>query len=77
MFEYVGGYDGAIHPEKLIFGTFIHDIFSNPAFRRAFVNNLRQKKGLPPLSTELSEPRNRADESYEELAAIVEQHASF
>jgi adenosylcobyric acid synthase len=77
MFEYVGGYDGAIHPEKLIFGTFIHDIFRNPAFRRTFVNNLRQKRGLPPLTAELSESRNRADESYEELAAILEQHASF
>jgi adenosylcobyric acid synthase len=77
MFEYEGGYDGAIHPEKLIFGTFIHDIFSNRAFTRAFVNNLRQKKGLPSLTTELPGPRDHMDESYDKLAAMLEEYSLF
>ena len=77
MFEYEGGYDGAIHPEKFIFGTFIHDIFSNRAFTRVFINHLRQKKGLPPFTTELPGPRDHMEKSYEELAAMLEQHTSF
>jgi adenosylcobyric acid synthase len=44
------GPDGAVHPSRPILGTFIHDIFSNPQFTRAFVNMLRQSKGLTPLS---------------------------
>ena len=77
MFEYEGGYDGAIHPEKFIFGTFIHDVFSNRAFTRAFVNNLRRAKGLAPLTTDLPGARDHMDESYEKLAAMLEQYASF
>jgi adenosylcobyric acid synthase len=77
MFEYEGGFDGAIHPEKFIFGTFIHDIFSNRAFTRAFMNNLRESKGLLSLTTELPGPRDHMDESYEKLAAMLEQYASF
>jgi adenosylcobyric acid synthase len=77
MFVYEGGCDGAIHPERLIFGTFIHDVFSNRAFTRAFVNNLRQKKGLPALTVEVPGPRDRAEDSYERLASVLEQCASF
>lgn len=44
------GLDGAVHPSRPILGTFIHDIFSNPRFTRAFVNMVRQAKGLAPLS---------------------------
>lgn len=77
MFKHEGGYDGAIHPERLIFGTFIHDIFSNPAFTRVFVNTLRQKRGLPPLTTELPKSRDHMDESYEKLAAVLHQYTSI
>ena len=35
-----GGVDGAV------FGTYIHGIFDNDAFRRAFLDMLRRKKGL-------------------------------
>jgi len=41
--------DGAFSAEKNVFGTYIHGIFDNNAFRRAFVNFLRLRKGLEPL----------------------------
>jgi len=41
--------DGAIDEKRGIFGTYIHGIFENNAFRRAFLNFLRKKRGLSPL----------------------------
>ena len=71
------GPDGAVHPSRPILGTFIHDIFSNPQFTRAFVNLLRQAKGLTPLSGPLPLARNRMEGSYENLAAMLAEHGGF
>jgi len=38
--------DGAIDKEGKIMGTYIHGLFDNHHFRRAFLNYLRKKKGL-------------------------------
>jgi cobyric acid synthase len=66
---------GAADPDRRIFGTFIHDIFSNPAFTRVFDDIVRSGKGLPPLTGPLPRARDRMDESYERLAAALEQLA--
>jgi len=71
------GIDGGVDPARLIFGTFIHDIFANPAFTRVFVDLLRRRKGLAPLSQPLPQPRDRMEDSYERLAAALERLAIF
>jgi adenosylcobyric acid synthase len=71
------GPDGAVHPSRPILGTFIHDIFSNPQFTRAFVNMLREEKGLAPLSGPLPLARDRMEGSYENLAAMLAEYAKF
>jgi adenosylcobyric acid synthase len=76
-FVYDGGVDGVVDPSRLLFGSFIHDIFSNPGFTRAFVDLLRRHKGLPPLTGPLIRARNRMDESYERLAAELDRLAIF
>lgn len=76
-FVHEHGVDGAVHPEKPIFGTFIHDLFCSPAFTRAFINRLRRAKGLPDLSAELPRRAERTEASYERLASLLEQHAGF
>ena len=53
LFSSDQGFDGAISEHPLVFGTFIHDIFKNPLFRRTLVNYLRENKRLPPLTTPL------------------------
>jgi cobyric acid synthase len=68
---------GAVHPSRPILGTFIHDIFSNPQFTRAFVNMLRQSKGLAPLSGPLPPARDRMEESYERPASMPAEYAGF
>lgn len=40
--------EGAIDPSGHILGTYVHDVFRNDNFRRAFVSWLRRQSGLPP-----------------------------
>lgn len=42
--------DGAVTPDGLISGTYIHGLFDHGRFTRHYLNQLRLKKGLPPLA---------------------------
>ncbi|MER3423909.1 MAG: cobyric acid synthase [Nitrospiraceae bacterium] len=55
--------DGAAREDGLVWGTYIHGVFDQPEFRRAWLNRLRQRKGLPPLNTEVSELVSQRRES--------------
>lgn len=46
--------DGAARADGLVWGTYIHGLFDEPEFRRAWLNRLRQRKGLPPLDMAVS-----------------------
>ncbi|MBI2412007.1 MAG: cobyric acid synthase [Deltaproteobacteria bacterium] len=60
-----GGADGTV------FGTYIHGIFDNDAFRRAFLDMLPGKKGLPARAqTSFAAKRN---EALDKWAALVEK----
>jgi adenosylcobyric acid synthase len=41
--------DGAIREDGLVWGTYIHGVFDEPRFRRAWINRARVRKGLSPL----------------------------
>ena len=64
--------DGAIDKEGRIMGTYIHGLFDNYHFRRAFLNYLRKKKGLssyhPQTRISAAEQKNR---EYDKLARLV------
>jgi len=47
--------DGAVRPDGLVWGTYIHGLFDQPGFRRMWLNRVRTRKGLSPLSIQLSE----------------------
>ncbi|MDQ6735457.1 MAG: cobyric acid synthase, partial [Nitrospirota bacterium] len=46
--------DGAKSRDGLIWGTYIHGVFDSPAFRRFWLNGLRQRKGFLPLPLSVS-----------------------
>ncbi len=48
--------DGAISPDGLVWGTYIHGVFDDPSFRRAWINRVRTRKGLAP--NEIADSRN-------------------
>lgn len=62
--------DGVVRPDGLVMGTYIHGIFDNDEYRRAVLDRLRLRKGLPPLKT-VQDTQARKQESYDRLAAVV------
>lgn len=47
--------DGAASEDGRVWGTYIHGVFDRPAFRRLWLNRVRQRKGMPLLETAVSE----------------------
>lgn len=47
-------FDGAIRKDGLVWGTYIHGVFDEPYFRRAWLNRARGRKGLPSLESSVS-----------------------
>ena len=54
-------------------GTYIHGIFDNDAFRRSVLNGLREKKGLQPLDSPVSYAAT-IDQGLNRLADLLRQH---
>jgi len=67
--------DGVIDEKRGILGTYIHGIFENNSFRRAFLNFLRKEKGLPPLfSPEKLSIQEEKNKEYDKLAEVVKNN---
>lgn len=64
-----GREDGAVSPDGLVWGTYIHGVFDDPAFRRAWINRVRVRKGLAPTGLADSENVTRR------LASALDQWA--
>ncbi len=45
----VDRFDGAMSPDGLVWGTYLHGIFDSPKFRRRVLNDLRARRGWTPL----------------------------
>lgn len=71
---------GAVSESGNVIGTYIHGIFDNDAFRQAFLDFVRRRKGLPPLGVnkdkEKSESRRGIDweREYDKLADLVREN---
>jgi adenosylcobyric acid synthase len=67
--EPVGELDGAMRPDGLVIGTYLHGLFASPELRRALLGALAERRGVPP------DPRWGAAEEpgarYERLADAV------
>ncbi|MBI3600178.1 MAG: cobyric acid synthase [Nitrospinae bacterium] len=66
--------DGLKTQNGNIWGTYIHGIFENDIFRRNFIDSIRIRKGLQPLSaTQVFRP----DMEYDKLAEIVRNNMNM
>ena len=63
--------DGAVNVRGNVWGTYLHGIFDNDAFRHDFLNVLRRKKGLPLLPRSGVFFKQRLQESVSRLARTV------
>ena len=64
--------DGAMSNNGLIFGTYLHGLFNNDAFRRNIINILRRKKGLKTFEEGPYSYQNKIKADFDKLADIVE-----
>ncbi len=64
--------DGAKNPEGNVWGTYLHGIFDNNQFRRAFLNQIRRDKGLAPLDSK-DEGFNQ-DKEFDNLAQLLREN---
>lgn len=67
-------HDGLISDDGLVWGTYLHGIFDNDRFRRSFINHLRGKKGLRPLSRQYMSSRRLREEAYDTFADLLEKN---
>jgi adenosylcobyric acid synthase len=61
--------DGAIASDGRVFGTYMHGIFDNQAFRTALLNRIRREKGMAERSA-----TEAGSDPFDQLAAHLEQH---
>lgn len=66
--------DGAQSSDGRIWGTHVHGLFDADAFRRWWLNRLRQRKGLAELP---ATPTSSADGVYDRLAHAVREHLNM
>lgn len=64
--------EGTANEAGNVFGTYIHGVFDNDAFRRSVLNAVRQKKGLAPLANTRNVMAEK-QQAYEHLADVVEE----
>jgi len=65
-------FEGAVSESGNVYGTYLHGIFENDNFRRAFLGYLRKKKGLP--EKENAGFAAEMEKQYEKLADCLEEN---
>ncbi len=62
-----------------VFGTYLHNIFHNDLFRRRWLDGLRTRRGLPPLTTESGtlSMEERRQQNYDYLARILRSNLNM
>ena len=65
--------DGFINEKRNVFGTYCHGLFDNDDLRRAVINALRRRKGLPELPVQFKY-RAYKESEFDRLAKMVRTH---
>lgn len=68
---------GIVDETESLWGTYLHGIFDNGPWRRAWLNRLRQQRGLGSLPTGIANYREQRDAMLNELANTVEQYINL
>jgi adenosylcobyric acid synthase len=65
---------GLVDGCQSVWGTYLHGIFDNGPWRRAWLNRLRQQRGLKSLPTGVANYREQRENLLDSLATEVERH---
>lgn len=66
--------DGAVSPDGRVFGSYIHGIFDNHQFTEAYINSIRQSKGLGNQQGEKVDFKSFKEQEYDKLADLMTRH---
>ena len=61
----------------LVAGTYLHGVFESGPWRRRWLNQLRERKGLPPLSEQQPHHSRQRDALLDRLADAFEEHINL
>ncbi|ERN42971.1 cobyric acid synthase CobQ [Rubidibacter lacunae KORDI 51-2] len=65
---------GFVHAGRSHWGCYLHGVFENGAWRRAWLNQLRLRRNLAPLSLEVPHYRQQRDASFDAIADAIDTH---
>lgn len=68
---------GVVDDSQSVWGTYLHGIFDNGPWRRAWLNRLRQQRGLKSLPTGVANYREQREIALDVLANAIEPHLSL
>jgi adenosylcobyric acid synthase len=64
--------DGRVSDDGLVFGTYMHALFLNPAAVNALLSYLHEKRGVP-----FTPVRSSSADPYDSLADLFEEHVDM
>ncbi len=70
-----GSFDGMVSEGGNVYGTYLHGIFENDNFRRAFLGYLRKNRGLP--DKEVTNFAPEMEKQYDRLADCLEENLNI
>jgi adenosylcobyric acid synthase len=65
---------GYVSSNQAIWGSYLHGLFDNGAWRRAWLNQLRQPKNLPPLSTAIADYHQQREQLFDQVTDAIAPH---
>ncbi|MCC5639321.1 cobyric acid synthase CobQ [Nostoc sp. CHAB 5844] len=65
---------GLVDSCQSVWGSYLHGLFDNGPWRRAWLNRLRQQRGLKSLPTGVANYREQREQILDSLATEVERH---
>ncbi len=65
---------GIVDRHLTLWGTYLHGIFDNGKWRRNWLNQIRTRKHLAPLTTEVLDYATQRDELFDTLADAIGEH---
>lgn len=68
---------GIVDDTQAVWGTYLHGLFDNGPWRRAWLNRLRQQRGLKSLPTGVANYREQREIMLDMLADSVEPHLNL
>ena len=68
---------GLVDKDQLVWGSYLHGLFDNGVWRRAWLNRLRQQRGLKSLPTGIPNYREQRESMLDTLATNIEAHLNL